>query len=404
MQPDEALAFLRKGAAQIISEAELREKLALGRPLRVKLGVDPTTADIHLGHAVVLRKLRQFQDLGHQAVLIIGDFTGMIGDPSGRSATRPHLTHKEVMHNAQTYREQAFKILDQARTETVCNGDWFRTMSYEDVIRLNSRVTLQQMLQREDFRGRIDNQQPIHAHEIQYPIMQGWDSVMVRADVELGGTDQLFNILVGRDFQREEGMPQQIVLTMPLLEGLDGVKKMSKSLGNFVGVSEPATDMFGKLMSISDKLMVRYYELLLGRDLPMGANPFEAKKQLAFEIVQAYHSTAVAEKTLTDWNARFSEKRLDEAELPSFDPSHAPDYWPFTRVYGNDALSVVLGAYVQAFRIEKSASEIRRLLQEGSVQLDGKKITDPKAKLELKTGQILRLDKTHAVRIVAAFG
>src|SRR3989442_6210213 len=250
MQPEEALAFLKQGAAQIISEDELRDKLALGRPLRVKLGVDPTTSDIHLGHTVVLRKLRQFQDLGHQAIRIIGDFKGMIGDPSGRSVTRPHLTHREVIANAATYREQAFKILDPARTETVCNGDWFRAMSFEDVIRLNSRVTLQQMLQREDFKGRIDNQQPIHAHEIQYPIMQGCDSVMVRADVELGGTDQLFNILVGRGFQKEEGMPQQIVLTMPLLEGLDGVKKMSKSLGNFIGVSEPATDMFGKLMSI----------------------------------------------------------------------------------------------------------------------------------------------------------
>src|ERR1700738_2593089 len=288
MQPDEALAVLRQGAAQIISEAELREKLALGRPLRVKLGVDPTTPDIHLGHTIVLRKLRQFQDLGHQAVLIIGDFTGMVGDPSGRSATRPHLTHKEVMANAETYRDQAFKILDPARTETVCNGDWFRTMSFEDVIRLNSRVTLQQMLQREDFRARIDKQQAIHAHEIQYPIMQGWDSVMVKADIELGGTDQLFNILMGRDFQKEEGQAQQVVLTMPILEGLDGVTKMSKSLGNFVGVSEPPTDMFGKLMSISDKLMMRYYEVLLGRELPKDANPFEAKKQLALEIVQTY--------------------------------------------------------------------------------------------------------------------
>src|SRR5229473_7691877 len=267
MQPDEALAVLKQGAAQIISEAELREKLALGRPLRVKLGVDPTSADIHLGHTIVLRKLRQFQDFGHQAVLIIGDFTGMIGDPSGRSATRPHLTHKEVLANAETYREQAFKILDPAKTETVCNGDWFRAMSYEDVLRLNSRVTLQQMLQREDFRARIDNQQSIRAHEIQYPIMQGWDSVMVKADVELGGTDQLFNILVGRDFQREEGLPQQVVFLVPILEGLDGAKKMSKSLGNFVAVNEPASDMFGKLMSISDKLMARYYEVLLGREL-----------------------------------------------------------------------------------------------------------------------------------------
>ena len=387
MRPDEALAFLKKGAAQIISEAELREKLALGRPLRVKLGVDPTTADIHLGHAVVLRKLRQFQDLGHQAVLIIGDFTGMIGDPSGRSATRPHLTHKEVMHNAQSYREQAFKILDPARTETVCNGDWFRSMSYEDVLRLNSRVTLQQMLQREDFRGRIDNQQPIHAHEIQYPIMQGWDSVMVRADVELGGTDQLFNILVGRGFQKEEGMPQQIVFLLPILEGLDGSKKMSKSLGNFVGVSEPPTDMFGKLMSISDKLMVRYYEVLLGRELPKGADPFEAKKQLAFEIVQTYHSAEVAQRTLTDWNARFSKKRLDEAELPAI-PAMA-----------DGSVTAVTAAYAQAFALKKSRAEVSRLIKQGSVQIDGKKIVDPKSKISLRPGQILRLDKTHAVRI-----
>ncbi|PYK83026.1 MAG: tyrosine--tRNA ligase [Verrucomicrobia bacterium] len=387
MRPDEALAFLKKGAAQIISEAELREKLALGRPLRVKLGVDPTTADIHLGHAVVLRKLRQFQDLGHQAVLIIGDFTGMIGDPSGRSATRPHLTHREVMHNAQTYREQAFKILDPARTETVCNGDWFRSMSYEDVLRLNSRVTLQQMLQREDFRGRIDNQQPIHAHEIQYPIMQGWDSVMVRADVELGGTDQLFNILVGRGFQKEEGMPQQIVFLLPILEGLDGSKKMSKSLGNFVGVNEPPTDMFGKLMSISDKLMARYYEVLLGRELSKGADPFEAKKQLAFEIVQTYHSAEVAQRTLTDWNARFSEKRLDEAELPAI------------QAIVDESVTVVAAAYAQAFALKKSRAEVSRLIKQGSVQIDGKKIVDPKSKISLRPGQILRLDKTHAVRI-----
>jgi tyrosyl-tRNA synthetase len=387
MPLDEALALLRKGAAQIISEAELREKLALGRPLRVKLGVDPTTADIHLGHTVVLRKLRQFQDLGHQAVLIIGDFTGMIGDPSGRSATRPHLSHKEVVHNAQTYREQAFKILDPARTETVCNGDWFRTMSYEDVLRLNSRVTLQQMLQREDFRGRIDNQQPIHAHEIQYPIMQGWDSVMVRADVELGGTDQLFNILVGRDFQKEENQPQQVVLTMPLLEGLDGVKKMSKSLGNFIGVSEPATDMFGKLMSISDKLMARYYEILLGQELPKGASPVDLKKQLAVEIVQTYHSAAVAEKTLADWNARFSEKRLDDADLPVF------------AAIGDEAVALTVAAYSQGFAIKKSRADVSRLIKQGSVQVDGKKIVDPKAKISLRSGQILRLDKTHAVRI-----
>ena len=387
MQPDEVLFSLKHGAAQIISEAELREKLALGRPLRVKLGVDPTSADIHLGHAVVLRKLRQFQDLGHQAVLIIGDFTGMIGDPSGRSATRPQLTREEVMAHAATYREQAFKILDPARTETVFNGDWFRKMNYEDVIRLNSRVTLQQMLQREDFRARIDNQQAIHAHEIQYPIMQGWDSVMVKADVELGGTDQLFNVLVGRDFQKEEGMPQQVVFVLPILEGLDSSRKMSKSLGNFVGINEPPAIMFGKLMSISDDLMARYYPLLLGREFPKASHPVDAKKRLAFEIVQTYHSAAVATETLEDWNTRFGEKRLADADLPGFAARE------------DTAVSMVVAIYAEVFATTKSRAEASRLIKQGSVQIDGEKIVDPTAVLSLRRGQTLRLDKTHAVRV-----
>ena len=390
MQPDEALASLKQGAAQIISEDELRAKLATGRPLRVKLGVDPTTPDIHLGHSIVLRKLRQFQDLGHQAVLIIGDFTGMIGDPSGRSATRPQLTHKEVLENAASYREQAFKILDPARTETVCNGDWFRAMSFEDVIRLNSRVTLQQMLQREDFRTRIDNEQAIRAHEIQYPIMQGWDSVMVKADVELGGTDQLFNILVGRDFQREEGLPQQVVFLLPILEGLDGSKKMSKSLGNFVAINEPAGDMFGKLMSVPDGLMARYYPLLLGRPLASDAHPLDAKKQLAFEIVKTYHSADVARKTLDEWNTRFSKRELEHANLPIFSASSLEKL---------EAVRLVSSVYREAFNIEKSRSEASRLIKQGSVELDGVKIRDPKATITLKAGQVLRLDKKHAVRI-----
>jgi len=390
MQPEEALAFLRQGAAQIISEGELRDKLALGQPLRVKLGVDPTTSDIHLGHTVVLRKLRQFQDLGHQAILIIGDFTGMIGDPSGRSVTRPQLTHQEVIANAATYREQAFKILDPARTETVCNGDWFRAMSFEDVIRLNSRVTLQQMLQREDFKARIDKQQSIRAHEIQYPIMQGWDSVMVKADVELGGTDQLFNILIGRDFQREEGLSQQVVFLVPILEGLDGAKKMSKSLGNFVAVNEPASDMFGKLMSISDELMARYYELLLGLTPPASIHPLEAKKQLAFEIVQTYHSSAVAQKTLDEWNTRFSKRDLEHADLPAFSPVDRE---------GLAAVNLVSNAYREVFNLQKSHSEVSRLIKQGGVELNGIKIQDPKATITLKPGQILRLDRKHAVRI-----
>jgi tyrosyl-tRNA synthetase len=389
MQPEEALAFLKHGAAQIISEDELRDKLALGRPLRIKLGVDPTTSDIHLGHTVVLRKLRQFQDLGHQAVLIIGDFTGMIGDPSGRSVTRPQLTHREVIANAATYREQAFKILDPARTETVCNGDWFRAMSFEDVIRLNSRVTLQQMLQREDFKARIDHEKSIRAHEIQYPIMQGWDSVMVKADVELGGTDQLFNILIGRDFQREEGLPQQVVFLVPILEGLDGSKKMSKSYGNFVAVNEPASDMFGKLMSISDELMARYYELLLAHRPSAGMHPLEAKKQLAFEIVQIYHSPAAAQKTLDEWNTRFSKRDLEHADLLPFSPTERETL----------AVALVSNAYRQVFNLQKSHSEVSRLIKQGSVEIDGAKIADPKATITLRAGQILRLDRKHAVRI-----
>src|SRR6266705_184079 len=390
MQPDEAFALLRQGAAQIISETELREKLALGRPLRVKLGVDPTTSDIHLSHTIVLRKLRQFQDLGHQAILIIGDFTGMVGDPSGRSATRPQLTHKEVLANAATYRAQAFKILDPARTETVCNGDWFRTMSFEDVIRLNSRVTLQQMLQREDFRARIDNKQPIHAHEIQYPIMQGWDSVMVKADVELGGTDQLFNILIGREFQKEEGLPQQVVFLLPILEGLDGSKKMSKSLGNFVAINEPAPAMFGKLMSISDELMARYYPFLLGRPLASGAHPLDAKKQLAFEIVQTYHSSEVAQQNLNEWNIRFSKRDLEHADLPEFSVAGLEK---------RDIVTVVCSSYRETFGIRKPRTKAWQLVEDGSVKLDGTEIRDPKATVSLKSGQILRLDKKHAVRI-----
>ena len=390
MPPDEVFALLSKGATQIINENELREKLALGRPLRVKLGVDPTTSDIHLGHTIVLRKLRQFQDLGHQAILIIGDFTGMIGDPSGRSVTRPQLTHDEVQANAATYSEQAFKILDPARTETVRNGDWFRAMTFEDVIRLNSRVTLQQMLQREDFKTRIDNQQSIRAHEIQYPIMQGWDSVMVKADVELGGTDQLFNILIGRDFQKEEGLPQQVVFLLPILEGLDGSRKMSKSLGNFVAIKEPASEIFGKLMSISDDLMARYYDLLLGRTPPAEMHPLEAKKQLAFEIVRTYHSLAAAQKTLDEWNTRFSRRDLEHADLPAFSATSGD---------GLLAVAVVSKVYREVFNLEKSHSEVSRLIKQGSVEIDGAKVRDPKATVNLKPGQTLRLDRKHAVRV-----
>jgi tyrosyl-tRNA synthetase len=386
MNMRDQLARLTRGAAQIISEAELAEKLSANRPLRVKLGVDPTSADIHLGHTVVLRKLRDFQELGHQAILIIGDFTALIGDPSGRSVTRPTITRDEVERNAKTYREQAFKILDQNRTEIVFNGSWLGKLSFEDVIRLNSEVTLQQLLQREDFRARMKSEQPIHAHEIQYPIMQAYDSVMVKADVELGGTDQLFNILLGRDLQKQNGQPQQIVLLTPILEGLDGKQKMSKSLGNYVALNDPPAEMFGKLMSISDELMARYYLLLLSRELPKTKHPLEAKKELAAEIVATYHSRDAANKAQDEWTRRFSEKRLSETELPIL-PSRS-----------DDLVTIVVNGFA-AYGITKSRTEASRLVKQGSVQLDGAKLRNPTEQINLSANQILRLDKTHAVRI-----
>ncbi len=386
MNMRDQLTRLTRGAAQIISEAELAEKLSADRPLRVKLGVDPTSADIHLGHTVVLRKLRDFQELGHQAILIIGDFTALIGDPSGRSVTRPTITRKEVERNAKTYREQAFKILDQNRTEIVFNGSWLGKLSFEDVIRLNSEVTLQQLLQREDFRARMKSEQPIHAHEIQYPIMQAYDSVMVKADVELGGTDQLFNILLGRDLQKQNGQPQQIVLLTPILEGLDGKQKMSKSLGNYVALNDPPAEMFGKLMSISDELMERYYLLLLSRELPRKKHPLEAKKELAAEIVATYHSRDAANKAQEEWTRRFSEKRLSETELPIL-PSQS-----------DDLVTIVVNGFA-AYGITKSRTEASRLIKQGSVQLDGAKLRNPTEQINLSANQILRLDKTHAVRI-----
>ena len=389
MQPDEALASLTAQAVHIISREELQSKLATGRPLRVKLGVDPSTTDLHLGHSIVLRKLRQFQDFGHQAVLIIGDFTGMIGDPSGRSVTRPNLTREEVAANAKTYFEQAFKILDPNKTETRYNSEWFGRMSFEEVIRLTSYVTIQQILHRDDFKKRMGKDQPIRAHEILYPIMQGWDSVMVKADVELGGTDQLFNILMGRDLQKEEGQPQQVVFLSPILEGLDGSEKMSKSLGNYVGINEPPSEMFGKLMSISDKLMESYYSLLLDKSAPE-IHPLEAKKQLAFEIVRTYHSEDAAKKTLEEWDTRFSKRDLKNADLPVFSLAEQREL---------TAVHVVSDVYRQVFQSEKSHSEISRLIKQGSVEIDGTKIRDPKAKITLHPGQILRLDRKRAVRI-----
>ena len=384
----EALDILKRGAVHLISEKELADKLATGRPLRVKLGVDPTSPDLHLGHSVALTKLRQFQDLGHTVVLIIGDFTAMIGDPTGRSATRPTLTHEEVLVNAETYKEQAFKVLDRERVEIRHNGEWFSKMSFTEVLKLNSQVTLQQMLQREDFRTRMDAGHEVRLHEIQYPIMQGWDSVMIQSDVELGGSDQLFNNLVGRDLQKAQGQPQQVVLTLPLLEGTDGVKKMSKSYGNYIGLSEPAAEIFGKSMSISDELMARYYSLLLGEDVPAALHPMEAKKQLAWKLTARFHDAAAADAARTNWEAQFSKKDFAAAELPGFTP-------------GTDrrALTLVAGAFAACFQIDKSKTQIRQLIQQGSVRVNEEKVGDPGAELSLQSGDVLRLDKTHVVRV-----
>lgn len=393
MTPEEQLAILTAGTAKVLSEKELLEKLKLGRPLRIKLGVDPTAPDIHFGHTVALEKLRQFQELGHQAVLLIGDFTATIGDPSGRSATRPPLTRDEVLVNAATYTDQAFKILDREKTEIVYNGDWFRKMSYDDILKLNSRVSLQQMLQREDFRNRISQGQDVRLHELQYPIMQGWDSVEIRADVELGGTDQLFNILVGRDLQKEEGMPQQVVIVMPLLEGLDGVKKMSKSYGNYVGVSDAPQEMFGKLMSVSDELMARYYLVLLGETLSSDIHPMEAKKALAEKLTSRFHGEESGKAARADWDTRFSKKDLAAAELPELSIVELPS--------DLTVLSLTAHAFKTAFSLEKSNGELRKqFITSGSVQLNGEKLTDPSAPVSLAAGDILKLSKKHAIRLV----
>ena len=383
----EQLALLTRGTAQVISEKELLAKLERGRPLRAKLGVDPTSPDLHLGHSVALEKLRQFQELGHHAVLIIGDFTAMIGDPSGRSKTRPQLTRDEVLANAKTYTDQAFKILDREKTEIVFNGEWFNQMTFAEVIQLNARVTLQQMLQREDFKSRLANDQEVRLHEIQYPIVQGWDSVMVRADVELGGTDQLFNILVGRDLQKAEAQEPQVVMCVPILEGLDGVQKMSKSLNNYVGVSEAPGEMFGKLMSISDELMARYYLLLLGEELDTSRHPMESKKELAEKVTSRYHDAESGRQARENWEALFSRRDTSVADLPEFAVGDR-----------RDVLGVVMAAF-EALGEPMSGSDARRLIQQGSVQLDGEKLGDPKAEPGWTSGQVLKLNKKRSVRI-----
>src|SRR5437867_6530778 len=319
---DEQLTYIKKGSAEIVKESELRERLeksrASGKPLRVKAGFDPTAPDLRLGHTVLLRKLKHFQDLGHTVTFLIGDFTGMIGDPTGRSATRPPLSAEEIMRNAKTYMAQVWKILSQAKTEVRFNSEWFDRMKPSDWIRLTAKFTVSQMLEREDFHKRFQDEKPIALHELLYPLAHGYDSVVLKADVELGGTDQKFNLLVGRDLQRSFGQESQVVLTMPILEGLDGVQKMSKSLGNAIGINEPPLEIYGKIMSISDEMMWRYYELLTDvqiadiEKMKREWHPMEAKKDLACRIVTDFHSAEAARKAGEDWAKQFQKRETPD--------------------------------------------------------------------------------------------
>lgn len=385
----EQLEILLQGTAQVLSSEELKKKLEKGKPLRVKLGVDPTAPDLHLGHTVALSKLRQFQDLGHTAVLIIGDFTSMIGDPTGRSVTRPPLSRDEILANAKTYQDQAFKVLDQLRVEVVFNGDWFGKMTFSDIIKLSSAVSVSQMMQRRDFKERLQAGSDIRHHETLYPIMQGWDSVMVKADIELGGTDQLFNILVGRDLQKDQGQEPQVAMMLPILEGTDGTQKMSKSLGNYVGVAEPATEIFGKSMSISDELMWKWYTLLLGKtdkeiaQLKAG-HPMEAKKSLAENLAARFQGSEAAKQARTDFEKKFSAKDLASADLPEL----------LVNSECKNALDLVVLTKAVA-----SKSDAKRLLQQGGVELDGKKLSDPQAAFEAKSGSVLKVGKKHFFRL-----
>jgi tyrosyl-tRNA synthetase len=319
---DEQLTYLKKGAAEIIRESDLRAKLersrATGKPLRVKLGMDPTAPDLHLGHTVVLRKLKHFQDLGHTAIFLIGDFTGMIGDPTGRSVTRPPLSREQIEQNAETYKEQVFKILDPTKTVIDFNRRWMGALTADDFVRLMAKYTVSQLLEREDFHKRFHEEKPISVHELLYPLVQGYDSVALEADVELGGTDQKFNLLVGRELQRAYGQESQVVLTTPILEGLDGVQKMSKSLGNAIGIHEPPLEMYGKIMSISDDMMWRYYELLTDvqvsdiEKMQSEAHPMQAKKDLARRIVADFHSAEAAAQAGEDWAKQFQKDEVPE--------------------------------------------------------------------------------------------
>ncbi len=392
------LAEIRRGAQDLLIEAELAKKLARGVPLRVKAGFDPTAPDLHLGHTVLINKMRQFQQFGHEVIFLIGDFTGLIGDPTGRNATRPRLTPAEVQANARTYEQQIFRILDPARTRIDFNSRWFGSMSAVGLIEIAAKHTVARMLERDDFAKRYKAGQPISIHEFLYPLVQGYDSVALEADVELGGTDQKFNLLVGRQLQEAYGQEPQIVLTMPLLEGLDGVQKMSKSLGNYVGIAEPAGEMFGKLMRISDVLMWRYFELLSFRPLgdiaalrtavDNGRNARDVKFELAREIVTRFHDAAAAERAQADFIARFSDRAL---------PTDLPETALFADEKTGDI--ALVAALVAGTGLAASGSEARRKIAEGAVRIDGEKVADPQQRLPLGARHILQLGPRRFARV-----
>jgi tyrosyl-tRNA synthetase len=386
------LALIRRGADELLIEAELVDKLKADRPLRIKAGFDPTAPDLHLGHTVLINKLRHFQELGHHVMFLIGDFTGMIGDPTGKNATRPPLTREQVVENAKTYQEQVFKILDPAKTEICFNSTWCEALGAAGLIRLASHHTVARMLERDDFAKRYGNNQPIAIHEFLYPLVQGYDSVAMKADVELGGTDQKFNLLMGRELQRHYGQPQQCILTMPLLEGLDGVNKMSKSMGNYVGIGELPDEIFGKLMSVSDTLMWRYFDLLsfksateiaaLRAQVKGGINPRDIKFELAKEIVSRFHGGAQAgEMALQNFIARFQR-----SEIPDDIPELSIAAGPVPQVLKNAGLVA-------------STSEAMRMIEAGGVRIDGDKVSDKSLNLPVGKTVILQVGKRKFARV-----
>ena len=400
---EEQLEHIRRGAVDIIREEELLEKLKRaqknGKPLRVKAGFDPTAPDIHVGHTVLIRKMKHFQDLGHTVIFLIGDFTGLIGDPSGRSATRKQLTAEEVQQNAETYKQQIFKILDSQKTVIDFNTRWMMPLGADGFIRLAGKYTVARILEREDFSKRYTSQHPIAMHELLYPIVQGYDSVALEADVELGGTDQRFNLLVGRELQREYGQESQVVLTMPLLEGLDGVQKMSKSLGNYIGINEAPNEQFGKVMSISDELMFRYYELLtdiplagiqkLKHDVQSGKrHPMEAKADLAVRIIGGYHGEAAAESAREEFNRVFRNKEIpDDIEAKKVSLASGP-------------LRIL--KLLTSVGLAPSNTEAQRLIESGAVHMNGQRVTDIRAEISQPDEYLFKVGKRRFLKVIAA--